>query len=78
MSIVSKSILFLPLALCTNGFAFDKTVVIEVIEVVRLRYISGLTIKQTAVAFEVSDRTVVDNWEYARAFLRGEMSEANQ
>ena len=47
-------------------------------EVVRLRYISGLTIKQTAVALEVSDRTVVDDWEYARAFLRGEMSEANQ
>jgi len=47
-------------------------------EVVRLRYISGLTIKQTAVALEVSDRTVVDDWEYARAFLRREMSEANQ
>jgi len=47
-------------------------------EVVRLRYISGLTIKQTAVSLEVSDRTVVDDWEYARAYLRREMSEANQ
>ena len=43
-------------------------------EVVRLRYISGLTIKQTAEAIGVSDRTVVDDWEYARAFLRREIS----
>jgi RNA polymerase sigma factor (TIGR02999 family) len=42
-------------------------------EVVRLRYISGLTIKQTAEAIGVSDRTVVDDWEYARAFLRREI-----
>jgi RNA polymerase sigma factor (TIGR02999 family) len=47
-------------------------------EVVRLRYISGHTIKQTAIALDVSDRTVVDDWEYARAYLRREMSEANQ
>jgi RNA polymerase sigma factor (TIGR02999 family) len=45
-------------------------------EVVRLRYISGLTIKQTAEAVDVSDRTVVDDWEYARAYLRREISEA--
>jgi RNA polymerase sigma factor (TIGR02999 family) len=43
-------------------------------QVVRLRYISGLTIKQTAVALEVSDRTVVDDWEYASAFLRREIT----
>jgi RNA polymerase sigma factor (TIGR02999 family) len=43
-------------------------------EVVRLRYISGLTIKQTAEAIGVSERTVVDDWEYARAFLRREIS----
>jgi len=47
-------------------------------EVVRLRYISGHTIKQTAIALDISDRTVVDDWEYARAYLRREMSEANQ
>jgi len=43
-------------------------------EVVRLRYISGLTIKQTAISLEVSDRTVVDDWEYASAFLRREIT----
>jgi len=43
-------------------------------QVVRLRYISGLTIKQTAVAIDVSDRTVVDDWEYARAYLLRELS----
>jgi len=47
-------------------------------EVVRLRYISGHTIKQTAIALDVSDRTVVDDWEYARAYLRREMSKGNQ
>jgi len=47
-------------------------------QVVRLRYISGHTIKQTAIALDISDRTVVDDWEYARAYLRREMSEANQ
>jgi len=47
-------------------------------EVVRLRYISGHTIKQTAIALDISDRTVVDDWEYARAYLRREMSEVNQ
>ncbi len=46
-------------------------------EVVRLRYILGHTIKQTAVTLGISDRTVVDDWEYARAYLRREMSEAN-
>ena len=44
-------------------------------QVVRLRYISGLTIKQTAIALEVSDRTVVDDWEYARAYLLRELSQ---
>ena len=43
-------------------------------EVVRLRYISGLTIKQTSEALEVSDRTIVDDWEYARAYLLREIS----
>ena len=47
-------------------------------EVVRLRYISGHTIKQTAIALGISDRTVVDDWEYARAYLRKEMSKVNQ
>ena len=43
-------------------------------EVVRLRYISGLTIKQTSEALEVSERTIVDDWEYARAYLLREIS----
>ncbi len=47
-------------------------------EVVRLRYISGHTIKQTAEVVGVSERTVVDDWEYARAYLRREISKDNQ
>ena len=44
-------------------------------DVVRLRYITGLTISQTATALDVSDRTVVDDWEYARAYLLRELSQ---
>ena len=47
-------------------------------EVARLRYISGHTIKETAVILDISERTVVDDWEYARAYLRREMSKDNQ
>ena len=47
-------------------------------QVARLRYISGHTIKQAAIALDISDRTVVDDWEYARAYLRREMSKENQ
>jgi RNA polymerase sigma factor (TIGR02999 family) len=43
-------------------------------EVVRLRYISGLTIDQVADALEISSRTVVNDWEYARAWLRRELT----
>ena len=45
-------------------------------EVVRLRYISGLTIKQTSEALEVSARTIVEDWEYAKAFLLREITTA--
>jgi RNA polymerase sigma factor (TIGR02999 family) len=47
-------------------------------EVARLRYILGHTIKQTAVTLDISDRTVVDDWEYARAYLRREISKDTQ
>ena len=46
-------------------------------EVVRHRYIAGLTISQTAKALDVSDRTVVDDWDYARAYLLREISHRN-
>ena len=47
-------------------------------EVVRLRYILGHTIKQTAEVVGVSERTVVDDWEYARAYLLREISKGNE
>lgn len=43
-------------------------------EVIRLRYISGLTIDQVSDALEISSRTVVNDWEYARAWLRRELT----
>ena len=61
-----------------NALKALENVMPRAAEVVRLRYISGHTIKQTAIALDVSDRTVVDDWEYARAYLRREMSKVNQ
>jgi RNA polymerase sigma factor (TIGR02999 family) len=61
-----------------NALKALENVMPRAAEVVRLRYISGHTIKQTAIALDVSDRTVVDDWEYARAYLRREISKGNQ
>ena len=61
-----------------NALKTLENVMPRAAEVVRLRYISGHTIKQTAIALDISDRTVVDDWEYARAYLRREMSKENQ
>lgn len=60
------------------GLGKLKNVMPRAAQVVRLRYISGLTIKQTAVALEVSDRTVVDDWEYASAWLRRDLKEGGR
>ena len=43
-------------------------------EVVKLRYFLGLTVEETADVLEVSPRTVDDDWQYAKAWLRKEMS----
>lgn len=39
-------------------------------EVAWLRFVLGLTIEQTALALNISDRTVVGDWSFARAWLR--------
>ena len=38
--------------------------------VTRLRFYAGLTVGETAAAMEVSERTVMREWSYARAWLR--------
>lgn len=38
--------------------------------VTRLRFYAGLTVEETAAALGVSERTVMREWEYARAWLR--------
>jgi len=43
-------------------------------EVVRLRYISDLTIDQVAESLDISSRTVNNDWEYASAWLRRELT----
>lgn len=42
-------------------------------EIVRLRYIVGFTVKQTAAALEIEPKQVKKDWDYARAWLRREI-----
>jgi len=46
-------------------------------EVARLRYILGLTVEQTALIMELSDRTVKKDWAFARAWLRRSLEVAS-
>jgi len=46
-------------------------------EVVRLRYIAGFTVKQTAAALDIETRQVAKDWDYARAWLRRELKKVD-
>ena len=46
-------------------------------ELVKLRYFAGLTLKEAAVALEISRSTASRFWAYTRAFLKKSLSEAN-
>jgi len=41
--------------------------------VVELRFFGGLTVDETAVALQVSSKTVLRDWEFARAWLQREL-----
>ena len=42
-------------------------------EVAWLRFVVGLNISQTSVALEISERSVVSDWTYARAWLKNDL-----
>lgn len=42
--------------------------------VIELRYFGGLSVKETAYALEISDRSVENDWSVARVWLRQKMS----
>ena len=42
-------------------------------EVAWLRFVVGLNISQTSVALEISERSVVSDWTYARAWLKNDI-----
>ena len=44
-------------------------------DVVRLRYFAGLSVEETAKALDLSDRTVMREWAYAKAWLRDALGE---
>jgi RNA polymerase sigma factor (TIGR02999 family) len=46
-------------------------------EVVRLRFYAGLEISQVALVLDVSERTVKNDWTFARAWLEREMRSAS-
>ena len=46
----------------------------ECAQVARLRFLSGLSIDQTAVLLEIAPRTVSKRWNFARAWLRRAIS----
>ena len=46
----------------------------EMARIVMLRFFAGLSVKETAEAMEISERTVVREWSVARAWLHKQMS----
>jgi DNA-directed RNA polymerase specialized sigma24 family protein len=45
------------------------------VQLVKLRYFAGLTIKQAAQIIGISARTADSDWSYARAWLVAELSD---
>lgn len=48
----------------------------ETAQVARLRFLTGLSIEQTAAALEIAPRTVSKRWTFAQAWLRRALDEA--
>jgi RNA polymerase sigma factor (TIGR02999 family) len=46
-------------------------------DVVHLRYFAGLSVEETAQALDLSERTVMREWAYARAWLRDALTDKN-
>lgn len=46
--------------------------------VVRLRFFTGLSVEETAAVLEVSPRTVLGDWAYARAWLFGALGQSDE
>jgi len=44
------------------------------VQVVELRYFSGLTLEETADALHISRTTVADDWRMAKAWIRRELT----
>lgn len=47
-------------------------------ELVKLRYFAGLTLEQAAKALGISRSSAYENWAYARAWLRAEITKGNE
>jgi RNA polymerase sigma-70 factor, ECF subfamily len=47
-------------------------------QVVELRYFGGLSVAETAEAMQVSERTVMRDWDFARAWLARELNKAHK
>ncbi len=49
----------------------------ESAEVARMRFLSGFSIEQTAILLDIAPRTVSKRWNYARAWLRRAIADAD-
>lgn len=47
-------------------------------KIVKLRFFGGLSVEETAAALDISDRTVKRDWQFARSWLFGQLSESAQ
>ncbi|MFN0149417.1 MAG: sigma-70 family RNA polymerase sigma factor [bacterium] len=50
----------------------------RIAEIVKLRFYAGLSVEEVAEALEVSARTVLRDWAFARAWLYGQLSSDTQ
>ena len=44
------------------------------VQVIEMRYFSGLSVEETAAALDVSPQTVMRDWKLAKAWLARELS----
>ena len=66
----------MPVDLVALGEALDRLAEVDPrpSQVVELRFFGGFTVEETAEALNISVRTVISDWNTARAWLRYELT----
>ena len=67
-----------------NFLAIDEAVTVleqqdpEAAQIVKLRYFTGMSVEQAAETLEMSSRTAYRHWNFARAWLYGELLDSEE